>query len=218
MFDWGPVKRRSRLRDDATPPRPDRREGAGKSMSLFEGVPAHDVAAALAGLERRRFSVGSTVLVEGDYPGELYLVESGTADVFAAGLDGTEHHVALVGPRTTLGEISLFTGRPTTATVRARTDLQVVVVSAQALERLGDRLPRLYRNIGAILADRLTASTRRVVGDRPGLVNALDRPRRSPRPRARPCCQPCLAYPRACRAHEFGRCRRFARPPACSQR
>ena len=142
-------------------------------MSLFEGVPVDDVAAALAGLERRRFSAGSTVLVEGDYPGELYLVESGTADVFAAGRDGTEHHLALVGPRTTLGEMSLFTGRPASGTVRARTDLQVVVVSAQALERLGDRLPRLYRNIGVILADRLAASTRREVGDRPGRVTVL---------------------------------------------
>jgi len=62
------------------------------NVSLFEGVPVDDVAAALAGLERRRFSAGSTVLAEGDYPGELYLVESGTADVFAAGRDGTEHH------------------------------------------------------------------------------------------------------------------------------
>ena len=43
------------------------------NMSLFEGVPVDDVAVALAGLERRRFSAGSTVLVEGDYPGELYL-------------------------------------------------------------------------------------------------------------------------------------------------
>ncbi len=146
---------------------------AGMSMSLFEGVPADDVAAELAGLERRRFSAGSTVLVEGDYPGELYLVESGTADVFAVGPDGTEHHLAGVGPGTTLGEISLFTGRPASGTVRARTDLQVVVVSAQALERLGDRLPRLYRNIGAILADRLAAATRREVGDRPGRVTFL---------------------------------------------
>lgn len=143
------------------------------NMSLFEGVPVDDVAVALAGLERRRFSAGSTVLVEGDYPGELYLVESGTADVFAAGRDGTEHHLALVGPRTTLGEMSLFTGRPASGTVRARTDLQVVVVSAQALERLGDRLPRLYRNIGVILADRLAAATRREVGDRPGRVTLL---------------------------------------------
>jgi NTE family protein len=142
-------------------------------ISLFEGVPVDDVAAALAGLERRRFGAGSTVLVEGDYPGELYLVESGTADVFAVGRDGTEHHLASVGPRTTLGEMSLFTGRPASGTVRARTDLQVVVVTAQALERLGDRLPRLYRNLGAILADRLAAANRVSVGDRPGRMTVL---------------------------------------------
>jgi NTE family protein len=145
----------------------------GMNISLFDGVPVNDVAAALAGLERRRFSAGSTVLVEGDYPGELYLVESGTADVFAAGRDGTEHHLARVGPRTTLGEMSLFTGRPTSGTVRARTDLQVVVVTAPALERLSDQLPRLYRNIGAILAERLAASNRISVGDRPSRITVL---------------------------------------------
>jgi NTE family protein len=69
--------------------------------------------------------------------------------------------------------MSLFTGRPASATVRARTDLRVVVVSAQALECLGDRLPQLYRNIGVILAHRLAASTRRVVGDRPGRLTLL---------------------------------------------
>ncbi len=143
------------------------------SVSLFEGVPADEVAVALAGLERRRFAAGSTVLVEGDYLGELYLVESGAADVFAVGRDGTEHHLARVGPRTTLGEMSLFTGQPASGTVRARTDLQVVVVTARALERLGDRLPRVYRNIGVILAERLAASTRLLVGDRPGRVTVL---------------------------------------------
>src|SRR6266700_3315070 len=147
--------------------------GAPMSVSLFEGVPADEVAVALAGLERRRFAAGSTVLVEGDYLGELYLVESGAADVFAVGRDGTEHHLARVGPRTTLGEMSLFTGQPASGTVRARTDLQVVVVTARALERLGDRLPRVYRNIGVILAERLAASTRLLVGDRPGRVTVL---------------------------------------------
>jgi NTE family protein len=143
------------------------------SMSLFEGVPVDDVAGALAGLERRRFAAGSTVLSEGDYPGELYLVESGAADVFVADRDGTEHHLARAGPRTTLGEMSLFTGRPASGTVRARTDLQVVVVTARALEHLGDRLPRVYRNIGAILAERLAASNRLAVGDRPGRITIL---------------------------------------------
>jgi len=143
------------------------------NVSLFEGVPVDEVAAALAGLERRRFGIGSTVLFEGDYPGELYLIERGTADVFVADRDGTEHHVARVGPKTTLGEMSLFTGRPASGTVRARTDLQVVVVSARALERLGDRLPRVYRNIGAILAERLAASNRLSVGDRSSRTTLL---------------------------------------------
>jgi hypothetical protein len=56
LFDWGGEAHRSWLWDDATPPRPDRLGRAEMNMSLFEGVPVDDVAAALAGLERRRFS------------------------------------------------------------------------------------------------------------------------------------------------------------------
>jgi NTE family protein len=58
-----------------------------------------DVAAALIGPERRRFSAGSTV-VEDDCPGELYLAGSGTAGMFATGADGAERHLAVAGPRT----------------------------------------------------------------------------------------------------------------------
>jgi predicted acylesterase/phospholipase RssA/CRP-like cAMP-binding protein len=143
------------------------------SVSLFEGIEADEMARALAGLERRRFSAGATVLLEGDYPGELYLVESGAADVFGTDRNGIEHHLARVGPGTTLGEMSLFTGRPASGTVRAQTELQVVVVSARALERLGDELPRVYRNIGAILAERLAASNLRSMGGRSGATTVL---------------------------------------------
>jgi predicted acylesterase/phospholipase RssA len=56
------------------------------------------VAGALAGLERRSFGAGSTMLVEGDCPGGLYLAEPGTAGMFATSGDGSERHRALVGP------------------------------------------------------------------------------------------------------------------------
>jgi NTE family protein len=143
------------------------------SASLFEGLPADQVANSLAGFERRRFGAGSTVLAQGDSFGELYLIESGAADVFVADRDGAEHHVARVGPGTTLGEMSLFTGHPASGTVRACTNLQVVVVTAQSLDHLGHRLPRIYRNIGVILAERLAAANRLSVGDRTGRVTVL---------------------------------------------
>jgi signal-transduction protein with cAMP-binding, CBS, and nucleotidyltransferase domain len=53
--------------------------------SVFDGVPAEEVADILGRLEMRRFPTGSVVVAEGDYPRQIYVTESGSADVFVAG-------------------------------------------------------------------------------------------------------------------------------------
>jgi CRP-like cAMP-binding protein len=49
--------------------------------------------------------------------------------VFVANRAGVEHSVGRVAPGATLGEMSLFTGQPAVGTVRAVTDLDVLVMT-----------------------------------------------------------------------------------------
>ena len=140
---------------------------------MFDGVPQEQIDLALDGLPRRRFPAGSTVIAQGDTAAELYVVEEGVADVFVAGTGGSEHRVGSVHAGGTLGEMSLFTGQPAAGTVRASTDLEVLVVHAPEFERIAAEFPVVYRNLGAILSERLARTNRLAAQEGPGRVVLL---------------------------------------------
>ena len=118
--------------------------------SFLDGIPAAAAAEILDRLELRRFPPGSVVIAEGDYPRRMYLAESGIAEVVVA-----DQPLGTVKPGTTIGEMSLFTGQPASATVRAVDEFVVRVISDAELERIGGEYPQVYRNLVTILSDRL---------------------------------------------------------------
>jgi NTE family protein len=144
-----------------------------QQRSIFDGIPQEELQELLAGFERRRFAPGSVVLAEGDSLFETYVVESGAADVFVADSEGQEHRIGFVAPGGTLGEMSMFTGEPAAGTVRAATDLDVYVIGEADFEQLATRYPLIYRNIGAILSERLDRSNRRPLRDTTGRATIL---------------------------------------------
>lgn len=159
-----------------------------KQRSLFDGIPPDELQRLFGRFERRRFAAGSVVLAEGDSPHETYVVESGAADVFVHDREGEEHRIGSIAPGGTLGEMSMCTGEAASGTVRATTDLEVFVVSEPEFDRLATAYPRIYRNLGAILAERLDRSNRRPLNDRTGRLTIL-------RDRGAP---PLLGYAIAC--------------------
>jgi NTE family protein len=144
-----------------------------QQRSIFDGIPQEELQRVLSRFERRRFPSGTLVLAEGDSPYETYVVESGAADVFVSDPEGLEHRIGYVTPGGTLGEMSMFTGEPAAGTVRATTDLDVYVISEAEFERLAAHYPLIYRNLGAILSERLDRSNRRPLRDPTGRVTIL---------------------------------------------
>ena len=141
---------------------------------LFEGIASTELEAALRGLERRRVGKGSVLAAEGDYLAEMYVVRSGSAEIAVRGRDGRARTVAHVGPGETIGEMSLLTHEPASATVRAIDDVELLVLKDDDLEALMERLPGIPRNIIGILSARLTRMTRLAASERPGRVIALE--------------------------------------------
>ena len=72
-----------------------------------------------------------------------------------------EQIIGRVAPGDVLGEVSLLTGRPVSATIRAREPMEINIVSAEMFTRLAASSPRLLHNLGSILADRLMQSDKR---------------------------------------------------------
>ncbi len=91
----------------------------------------------LAGkIEQRKITTG-TALVEEGRPGDTcYLIHSGTFSVHKGLVPGAEQPLAILGPGSLVGEVSLLAGEPRRATVTALEDGEVLAISRSQLEHL----------------------------------------------------------------------------------
>ena len=150
-----------------------RRTHAGH-LSIFEGLPPEELARLLETLETRLYPAGAIVIAEGDRTNEVFIAQSGTAEVVITADDGTDQPVGRVVPGGTVGEISLLTGQPAVATVRAVTDFEAIALSEADFAQLADTYPRIYRNLGTILAERLARTDRLAIGRSEGHLIGLE--------------------------------------------
>ncbi|HLJ65912.1 MAG TPA: patatin-like phospholipase family protein [Chloroflexota bacterium] len=139
---------------------------------LFEGLTDEDMKRVMAQLRRRHVVSGERVIVQGERPGRISIVESGTAHILMADGRGGEHLIGLLGPGSIAGEMSLLTGEPASATVRAVSDLDLLVLDADSFHQVAMMCPLIYRNVAALLSDKLARSNQRLLLSR-GEVTVL---------------------------------------------
>jgi len=100
-----------------------------------------------------RANRGRTLITAGGRSGEVFLVESGEAQVVLHAPNGREVSVRMLGPGAVFGELSALDGGPRSATVVAQTDLRVIVVSQVAFMAATEASPEatmwLLRRLGA---------------------------------------------------------------------
>jgi small-conductance mechanosensitive channel/CRP-like cAMP-binding protein len=85
------------------------------------------------GVQERRFAAGETVVREGDRGSSMFIVESGRLGVSAHGSVGQSQKLAVLEPGSAFGEVSLLTGDPRTATVRALTEATLLEIDKSTL-------------------------------------------------------------------------------------
>ena len=66
--------------------------------------------------------------------------------------------LATLGPGAVVGELSLIDGEPRSATVSARTDLDVLEIDRRDLDKLLRKMPTVRRKLLESLATRLRAT------------------------------------------------------------
>ena len=94
------------------------------------------------------------VLVEEGKPGhEFFLILDGTANVLRNG-----RKIATLGRGQYFGELSLLDRGPRSATVKAGTDLDVLVLGQREFGGVLDSVPALSRKLLAAMASRLRAA------------------------------------------------------------
>lgn len=100
---------------------------------------------------QRSFRAGQVICEEGQAGNSFYIILAGRVAVQSATLD---REIATLGRSNFFGEISLFTGMPRSATVRAIADTITFVVDHQALQHLLQEYRELAEHIAHALAQR----------------------------------------------------------------
>lgn len=115
------------------PPRRQAIETAISSVDLFALLSDEARGRVADGARERRFAAGETVVKEGDRGLSMFIVESGRLGVSVHGKVGQSQRLAVLEPGAAFGEISLLTGDPRTATVRALTEATLLEIDKSTL-------------------------------------------------------------------------------------
>ena len=102
-------------------------------------------------------AAGDVLFRQGSVHHEAYIIESGTAEVEVNG-----EVVAEIPPGEMIGEVALLARGPASATVRATTDMSVLVVPHQRFHQILMNAPGLGIAIAKELAVRLQATDARL--------------------------------------------------------
>ena len=115
----------------------------------------------------QKVAAGHVLMHEGDRPSGLVFLLQGGVEVFKHGPDGQRQSLAQLAAPTLLGEMSLITDRPSSATVMAVTECELQLLTKAQFQRLiaGDSIAayKLVMTIAGVLAERLAKLDRKVL-------------------------------------------------------
>lgn len=126
-----------------------------RRVDLFDALNDQDFADLVRGLRLRRVGAGTALVREGEPGQSLFVLAEGLLDIEAKDPRGERRPLARLGPGGVVGEISLLTGSPRTASVVARTDAVLYEIDADAFRPVLERRPALAEELSAIVANRL---------------------------------------------------------------
>src|SRR5271165_5476821 len=127
-------------------------------------LPADTLLAALpTELSRGLFAKGrmqtlaadQTLFMAGDEGDGCYRVEDGLLKASVAAPNGGERILAILGPGSVVGELSMIDGAPRSASVAALRESKLCFVSRADFDAFGQSSPQLYRHVMTVLARRL---------------------------------------------------------------
>lgn len=125
---------------------------------VFPRTLAHLKADRSRRIGRAYFAAGDHIFKEGSHGSEFFVIERGEAEVRknreVAGCETKEEVIAILGPGDFFGEGAILDGRPRSASVKARTDLEVIVMGRSIFTEMSIALVPLRDAIAKALKRR----------------------------------------------------------------
>ncbi len=102
------------------------------------------------------YAPGEVIVLKGAPGASLFTIVSGDVDILTGDL--TSKPVATLGPKDIFGEMSLLTGEPRSATVRARSSVEVLEIDKPGMQQVIAKRPELSEKLADLVAKRLADS------------------------------------------------------------
>jgi small-conductance mechanosensitive channel/CRP-like cAMP-binding protein len=118
-------------------------------VDFLAGAKSEVLERLLPGTSAQTYAPGEVIIRAGEVGSELFVIERGAVEVLARRQDGPEARVAALSQGQFFGEAALLADELRSATVRASTECQLLVISAAAL--------RAAVEVDRSIADRLTS-------------------------------------------------------------
>jgi small-conductance mechanosensitive channel/CRP-like cAMP-binding protein len=134
-------------------------------VPLFRRFAADELEALASRMVERPFAEGERLFAQGDAGGSLMLVAEGVLEVRVQ-LDGAETPLERMRAGDVLGEISLLTGQPRTASVVALTDGVAYEIRKEHVEPILRARPQLAEDLAMLMAGRLARNRERLEAER----------------------------------------------------
>jgi small-conductance mechanosensitive channel len=120
-------------------------------VSIFSSLKDDERSELAAGALPHLYAQGELIVRQGDAGHSMFVVASGEAVVT---LEPGDQEVARLGAGAFFGEMSLLTGAPRTATVRAATDSELIELTVDAFRKFVVGNPAAFEAVGLAVAKR----------------------------------------------------------------
>lgn len=133
-------------------------------IALFKDFSSEELKHMAETLEDVELEPDQVLFKEGAWAASLYLVCTGAIEIYKAVGEGKEVTLTTLTEGACLGEMALVRDMYRTGSARAKVASKLLVLKKERLEKMGTATPhvamRLYKNISAILADRIDTLNR----------------------------------------------------------
>jgi len=124
-------------------------------VPIFENIlNASEIETLVTTCRARSIAAGTTFIRQGEAGRSMFVLLDGAAHVSIVLPDGETREVAVLAAGDIVGEMSLMTGAPRTTSVTSLTEMRVLEVTNQAMERLLAAEPGLLERFSNVLAVR----------------------------------------------------------------
>lgn len=145
-------------------------------QALFKDFSAAELGQIQSVLELVEAEPGHLMFKEGAWAASMYLVVTGAIEIFKPLPDGREIVLVTLTSGASLGEMALVRDMYRSGSARAKVKSELLVLKKDKLEKLATTAPatacRFYKNISAILADRIDQLNRDLARQKDAVAEA----------------------------------------------